>query len=270
MLIHLPNRLILWPIVVILVLVLTACRSEPETPVLNEGETQNDPVPTLKTSSNGGSAIVNEPGKSYQQMIFLDETILEYALVLPDNFSADQTYPILLALPPGDQTEAMVEAGLNYWEAEAIRRGWIVVSPIAPNFTLFFRGSESYIPEFLNRIAAQFPPEGGKFHVAGVSNGGVSSFRIAINSPDLVQSVVVLPGYPLDGFDQDNLANLKEIPIAMFVGENDGAWVTRMQTAEQNLQEIGATVTLDIRPGEGHVIRSINGEQLYDLLDSFR
>jgi hypothetical protein len=29
-------------------------------------------------------------------------------------------------------------------------------------------------------------------------------------------------------------------------------------------------VSLDIRSGEGHIIRSIDGEMLFDLLDSFR
>jgi predicted esterase len=259
---------ILW--IMLIILALAACQSELEVPVLNQDETQNSIEPTSVISSNGGNTVVREAGKSYEQMVLIDETIIEYALVLPDGYSADQTYPILLALPPGDQTEAMVEAGLNYWEAEAAERGWIVVSPIAPNFTLFFRGSETHLPEFLNRIAEQYPPEGGKFHVSGVSNGGISAFRFAISNPDMVHSVVVLPGYPLEGFDQDNLANLQAIPVAMFVGENDGGWVTRMQTAEQALSDLGAAVTLDIRLGEGHVIRSLGGEQLFDLLDSFR
>jgi predicted esterase len=115
----------------------------------------------------------------------------------------------------------------------------------------------------------QFQPEGGKFHVAGVSNGGIRTFRFAIENPELVHSLIVLPGYPLDN-DRENLANLVDITVSMFVGENDGSWVSRMQTAEQALTELGGQVTLEIMPGEGHVIRSLNGERLFDLLESFR
>jgi pimeloyl-ACP methyl ester carboxylesterase len=266
---------IIWIALVLSFMVMTACQSEgdeqlTDEPLSNENGTKNSDDLTSTTVDTGGITAVSEPGKTYQEMIMNDETVIEYALVLPDNYMVGQSYPTLLALPPGDQTESMVEAGLSYWEAEAAERGWIVVSPIAPNFTLFFRGSESYIPEFLSRIGEQYRPEGGKFHVGGISNGGISAFSVAIGNPDLVHSVVVLPGYPLDGFDQDDLANLKEIPVAMFVGENDGAWVSRMETAEQTLLDLGAWVTLEIKAGEGHVIRSLSGEQLFDLLETFR
>jgi predicted esterase len=106
--------------------------------------------------------------------------------------------------------------------------------------------------------------------VAGVSNGGISAFRFAIGSPELVHSIVVLPGYPLDGFDKENLVNLQDIPVVMFVGENDSAWVTRMEAAKRALSDVGAAVTLEIVSGEEHVIRSLSGERLFDLLESFR
>ena len=68
-----------------------------------------------------------------------DGTPLRYTIVLPTVFTPAKTYPVLLAMPPGPQTEAMVEAGLNYWRLEAQKRGWIVISPIAPDGVLFFK-----------------------------------------------------------------------------------------------------------------------------------
>jgi predicted esterase len=247
----------------LLALVVGCQRSE------NQLEEETQDISELLEPVEGGETLVRTPGKSYEQMVLIDETVIDYALLLPDNYTAGETYPILLALPPADQSQAMVEAGLGYWESEAAERGWIVISPAAPNQTLFFRGSEMLLPEFLERIMEQFQPEGGKFHVAGVSNGGISTFRFAIENPELVHSLIVLPGYPLDN-DRENLANLVDIPVSMFVGENDGSWVSRMQTAEQALTELGGHVTLEIMPGEGHVIRSLNGERLFDLLESFR
>jgi predicted esterase len=259
-----------WVLLGVLFMITAGCQTSAEQPESGQEDISVLLEPANDEPTEGGDNPVRNPGKSYEQMVLIDETVIEYALVLPDNYSAGQRYPILLALPPGDQTEAMVEAGLGYWEREAADRGWIAVSPVAPNRTLYFRGSETYLPEFLGRIAEQFLPEGGKFHVAGVSNGGISAFRFAIGSPELVHSIVVLPGYPLDGFDQQNLVNLQDIPIAMFVGENDTAWVSRMEAAEQALSDLGAAVTLEIESGEGHVIRSLSGERLFDLLESFR
>jgi hypothetical protein len=42
---------------------------------------------------------------------------LRYAMVLPDGYDPDATWPVLLALPPGAQDGRMVGAGLAlYWE----------------------------------------------------------------------------------------------------------------------------------------------------------
>ncbi len=57
----------------------------------------------------------------------------------------------------------------------------------------------------------------------------------------------------------------------MFVGENDdGRWIERMAEAEAELARLGGQVSLTIVPNEGHVIQSLTGADLYDLLDSFR
>ncbi|MFZ0548621.1 MAG: hypothetical protein WAM60_24440, partial [Candidatus Promineifilaceae bacterium] len=109
------------------------------------------------------------------------------------------------------------------------------------------------------------------FHVGGVSNGGISAFRFAIFNAERVQSLIVLPGFPRDGADNENLANLKGIPVAMFVGGDDSGWVAQMTAAEQAMTDLGIAATLEIVPGEGHIIQSLDGGvELFDLLDSFR
>ncbi len=70
---------------------------------------------------------------AYHELEMDDGTTIRYALVLPDGFDASKTYPAFLALPPGPQKEGSVDWGLASFGGEAAaRRGWIVVSPIAP------------------------------------------------------------------------------------------------------------------------------------------
>lgn len=214
--------------------------------------------------------LVSEEGMiTYYQMTMADGTLLEYGVVLPDNFVQGETYPVLLAFPPGPQTKAMVVAGMGYWGAEGQARGWVVVSPIAPGGTLFFQGSEQYMPEFVRRIEAIYPPEGGKFHVGGVSNGGISSFRVATMMPEKFTSLTAVPGFPQTA-DFNQLDKLLDIPIVMYVGENDTSWVERMTATEAELQRLGGQARLTIVPNEGHVIQSLTGVELYDILDSYR
>lgn len=207
----------------------------------------------------------------YATMTLSDGTVLEYALVLPANFDAQRTYPVLLALPPGAQTREMVTAGLDrYWEAEAQARGYVVVSPVAPNGVLFFEGADAYIPEFLQRIAENYRPEGGKFHLAGVSNGGISAFRVAMNNPELFLTLQALPGVPRDLADFSRLDKITAIPTALFVGGNDTTWSEPMQQATLELAGLGGDVSLEILPGEGHVLESLSPARLFGFMDSHR
>ncbi len=214
--------------------------------------------------------LLNEEGMiTYFQMTMADGTLLEYGVVLPDKYEEGNTVPLLLAFPPGPQTRSMVAAGNGYWGAEAQKRGWVVVSPVAPNETLFFQGSEQYLPEFMERIAAIYPPEGDRFHLAGVSNGGISAFRIATMLPEKFASLTAVPGFPQPP-DFEQLDKLTDIPIALYAGENDTSWVERMAETEAELQRLGGQVSFTVVPDEGHVIQSLTGAELYDLLDSYR
>lgn len=209
---------------------------------------------------------------SLETMTLSDGTVLEYALALPPGYDAQRTYPVLLALPPGSQTRRLVEDGLTrYWAAGAREHGFIVVSPAAPGDTLFFEAEAArYIPEFLQQIAERFPPEGGNFHLAGVSNGGISAFHVAMNDQELFRSLLVLPGVPRDVADFNRLDNLVDIPIAMYVGELDSDWRERSQEAALELQSKGADVTLEIVTGEGHILESVTPDELFRFLTAQR
>ena len=213
---------------------------------------------------------MNDVAMKIVPVILAGGSALEFALLLPEGFNPVQTYPVLLALPPGGQSRDMVEAGLSsYWISGAAGRDWIVVSPIAPGGRLFFRGAEQLLPEFLEAIKEQLPVEGGRFHLAGISNGGISAFRIAIQQPELFHSMVVLPGFPADQ-DFSMLDRLLEMPVKMYVGELDSGWVQEMSETQRELKRLQVNSILEIVPGNGHFISGVSGEQIFELLDSYR
>lgn len=227
--------------------------------------TDEDNDMTASTHPDSGQTV-------FQTLELADGTTLDYAVVLPNDFDPNKMHPVLLALPPGPQTEAMVNTGLErYWAQAAINRGWVVLSPVAPGGVLFFQGSEIYLPEFMDRMAELYRPEGGKYHLAGISNGGLSAFRIALQYPDRFHSVLALPGLPPTQAEFQQLDLLTDIPVAMFVGEQDTQWREGMAKTESELARLGGNVFLEVVPGEGHVIQSLSGgEELFDLLESYR
>ena len=241
----------------------TAPAAQPGSPAEGAPPPQTPPV--------SAQIAVDEPGARETVTLTIASNDVQLTVVLPDDFVAGEPHQILLAFPPGGQGQSEVDFGLDaYWASEAQRRGWIVVSPVAPEGALFFQGSETIVPELLDTIAATYPPEDGRFHVGGISNGGLSSFRVAINSPERFASLVALPGFPPTADDIGKLDRLAGIPVRMFVGENDTSWVEGAETARETLEAQGGDVSLTVAPGEGHILQSLNGAELFDLLDAAR
>jgi hypothetical protein len=176
----------------------------------------------------------------------------------------------LIAFPPGEQDKDMVAWILEKYLLESsIQRNWIVISPIAVNGISYYEGSETYIPDLYNWIEQNYTAEGGKYHISGVSAGGYSAFRVAINDTSKCHSVMVYPGYPVGG-DFNKLDRLIHIPVIMYVGGNDLDFYTEMNKTKDELEQLGGQVTLEIFPSSAHVIEGLPSTKIFDVLDGLR
>ncbi len=211
------------------------------------------------------------PGGLADGVVDIDGIEIQYITITPAGFEAGDTAPVMFALPPGNQDLDLTQRlATGTYESEAVKRGWVVVSPAAPNGTLYFDGAEEFIPGLLDWVDTWVDVEGGKPHLVGVSNGGLSSFRAVGQNPDRFASVLVLPGFPRSGADRSNLEAV-DVPIRLFVGETDTAWVGPMQETFDTLSGRDADVTLEIFPGEGHQVVSLSdGVRIFDELDQLR
>jgi len=80
-----------------------------------------------------------------------------YKVVLPDGFDASKTYPLVLVFTGGPQTLQIATSTVEAdWRKEAERRGYIVVSPAAPNGELFFEGGDRAFPAFLDQMLRDY------------------------------------------------------------------------------------------------------------------
>lgn len=202
----------------------------------------------------------------------LDDTVVDYVTIVPEGFELGDSAPVVLAMPPGGQDLA-VTAGVaeSTYRTEAVARGWVVVSPAAPG-DLWFNGSERLTPALLDWIRSWVEPEGERVHLVGVSNGGISAFRLAARYGDAFASMLVFPGFPRTDADRAVLESVvAEIPVRMFVGADDTPWVAPMEEARDALLASGGDVTLEILPGEGHIIGALrDGVRIFDELDALR
>jgi predicted esterase len=207
-----------------------------------------------------------------QRMIFTasDGTEIQYLEFVPQGWKPGDR--VLLAFPPGGQDIDLASRLMEEkYHDEALTRGYAVVSPAAPSTGLFYdEDSAALVPELLDAIEQQYPPEGGRFDLVGVSNGGLSAFRTAIDHPERFHSLVVFPGYSPDGGDDPNLSALKDMGVSMFVGGDDSGWLSASQQTEATLKDLGITVELHVVAGQGHIIEGLTGADLFDAIERVR
>ncbi len=218
-----------------------------------------------------------QAGAAVQDRRFLEAELagggrLTYTLLLPSHGDPNAAHPTLLLLAGGTQNESMVDAAMAaFVDDEAMRRGWIVVAPVAPRGgKLLHEGHEAAVLALLDLIESRYRVESGKFHIAGVSNGGKTGFRLALMRPAGFVSLVGLPAFPPERSDFDQLERLRSLPVTLFAGERDD-WVEASRATCARLKELGGQATLRVVAGDGHQLRSLRGgAEIFDVLEKAR
>ena len=217
----------------------------------------------LLAASNAGAEVT-------QRIMRVAGATVEYKLVLPNGYDAANTYPAILVFGGGPQTMNTIDGALaRNFQAEAERRGYLVIGPAAPNGDLFFYGGERVFPEFLDNILAAHKIEGGKFHVAGPSNGGIAAMHVAAKYPQYFLSATAFPGY-LWQPTPAKLANLEGICVYLYIGENDDyRWHGEMEREAQVLRSRGSVAQYTVEKGQPHRLETLSGTGASRLFEGF-
>lgn len=197
-------------------------------------------------------------------------TTVHYKVVLPNGYDAAKSYPAILVLGGGPQTMNTVDGALTRnFRPEAEKRGYIVIGVAAPDGRLFFEGGERIFPEFLKMMLADYKIEGGKFHIAGPSNGGIAAFHVAAANPQYFLSVTAFPGY-LWQPSPSRLQAISNMCVFMYVGENDEyRWHDEMKSEADALRAKGTLARYTVERGQPHRIETLAGDHAGRLFDNF-
>jgi polyhydroxybutyrate depolymerase len=185
---------------------------------------------------------------------------VNYKLVLPNGHDAANTYPAILVFGGGPQTMNTIEGALaRNFQAEAEQRGYIVIGPAAPDGDLFFYDGDRIFPEFLDNLLAAHKIEGGKFHVAGPSNGGIAAMHVAAKFPQYFASATAFPGYLWQPTDA-KLRNLEGICAFFYIGETDEyRWHGEMEREAAALRARGSVAEYTVEKGQPHRLETLAG-----------
>lgn len=191
---------------------------------------------------------------------------VSYLLTMPADHDAAKAASVVIALPPGTQSEEIARTSMERTFGDALTtRAYVVAMPFVGE-----GGSPLGVEQFdqlLAHLAASFRLDSDKVLLAGVQNGGKAAFRIAMARPERVRALLVLPGLPPEAAEEADLTPLKSLPIAMFVGASDSRWRADSEAAHAALTSAGARCTLTIVEGDGHMLPSVTPTNVADTLD---
>ena len=194
---------------------------------------------------------------------------LYYKVITPKDYDPAKEYPAVIAFPGGAQTMPMVDGMIaRNLKLQAEKHGYIVVVCSATAAGLFYEGGAAVFPAFLEKLLADYKIRGRKFHIAGISNGGLSSFHIAASYPKYFWSVTGFPGYLLNATDE-RVSALRDMCVNMHVGELDRGWLDTMQKQSMMFRAKGMKVRFTVEKGQGHVMTTLEGAGAARLFDQF-
>ena len=198
------------------------------------------------------------------------DTTVHYKIVLPNGYDPAKAYPAILAMGGGPQTMNTVDGILSRnFRAEAEKRGYIVVAPAAPDGDLFFEEGDRIFPEFLKLILADYKIRDSKFHIAGVSNGGIAALHVAAANPQYFLSVTAFPGFMWEPSAAKLLA-ISKMCVFMYVGELDPyRWHAEMKQEAEFLRSKGTVARYSVEKGQPHRLETLAGDNAGRLFDGF-
>lgn len=234
-------------------------------------------VAVLLGSACVASADEPAPGKQVAQSIpvkltsgnAVAEGSLHYWLFLPENYSKDKKFPLMLFLhgagERGDNNLPLVKVHGPPKLVESTRKDFpfIVVSPQCPKGSWW---NTEHLFKLLDEVEAKYSVAKDQVYVTGLSMGGYGTWKLIAEQPKRFAAAIPICG----GGDPKTADQLVDLPIWVFHGDKDGA--VKLEQSEKMVHAIkeagGKLVKLTVYPGVGHDswTETYNNQEVYDWL----
>ncbi len=171
-------------------------------------------------------------GKFVYRSQTYNDTTLPYRLFIPDGYSSDRRYPLMLVLHSAAErgTDNVLQLtntrGATCWadSTAQARNPCFVVAPQCPpnggwssDLSMPIRPELATVSDILDSLAREFSLDTNRFYVTGFSMGGAGTWNIIMRFPGRFAAAIPMSG----GADPAYAANCGDVPIWDFHGTRD-------------------------------------------------
>lgn len=175
--------------------------------------------------STGFAADEAQPGQQVEMKLETsDSASIDYLLYLPKDYDDQPALPLVLFLHGRGESYGPLSLVAKWGPPRFAARGdelpYILVSPQCPGDDSWSTDTQqARVAELLEHVVEKYKVDKARVYLTGLSMGGYGSWRMAADHPHRFAAVVPVCG----GGDPDDAEKLKDIPIWVFHGDQDGA-----------------------------------------------
>jgi predicted peptidase len=202
----------------------------------------------LGAAAQGVGDLPLTSGTHYLTLQRTDGPEIDYAISIPDNYSASTPVPLILALHFGGNPNGAGASILQILIGPALSElGAIIIAPDSVGGNWSTLENENAVNALLDTIIAAYAIDEAKIAVSGFSMGGSGSWHIAEKFPERFSAVIPVAGRPPAS------AAAWQLPVFAIHSRNDE--VSPFSPTEERiaeLQNMGVDATLIALDGITH------------------
>ncbi len=203
------------------------------------------------------SALRAEEPKTGRQEVKAEEFGSYYLLDVPEKYSQDRTWPLLVALHgAGDNAKNFI----SLWAQLAPKEGFLLAVPCgeakAPGWSDDQRTWSGDSPKFImwmvEKIRKEYRINEDRIYLNGFSAGGHMTFYAGLLNPGIFSAIVPCSGCVMQQTTDSDLEKAKNLPVRVLIGEKDPNYQPVLQSVERLKKAGFKTVVLRTFPELAH------------------
>lgn len=230
-------------------------------------------VAALNSQPNPTCVEKPQPGRQVAQQLKLENSCtVRYYVYLPEDYSPEKTFPLMLFLhgrgERGDKPEELQRV-LSHGPPKLIAQGkhfpCIVISPQQTTDNQWW--TISNLLAFLEKVEKEYPVDSSRIYCTGLSMGGFATWSLGAELPSHFAALAPICG----GGEIEWAGNLSQTPTWAFHGTKDD--VIPVQRSEEMVEAIrnqNAEIKLTLYPEADHDswTQTYNNPDLYQWIFS--